>query len=187
MWRRHDDRFHRRYAGGTGKLNAGGGNVNGITQWAAGVCCTAVACTLLELLFPDHAMKKTARYVISLFFLAAVVTTVTEFSGTMSNFPENTGSELIGSNEKMEQLLEKQTLSVAQESIRALAEKTMTQIGVQPQKIEPVILRNESGAYELERIIVYISGRDVIYEETLHLRLLHQLGIEPEFVYMEEG
>ena len=98
--------------------------------WASGVCCAAMGCAVLELLFPDGALQKAMRYVTALFFLAALVLPLTELSPEqVRSLPETTAPEV---QDSVEALLRAQTVHIAETQLAASVREIAASVDARP-------------------------------------------------------
>ncbi|MBQ9083322.1 MAG: stage III sporulation protein AF [Clostridia bacterium] len=149
--------------------------------WAAGVCCAAMGCAVLELLFPDGALQKSMRYVIALFFLAVLVLPLPELSAeTRRDPPETTVSEVATG---VEELLRAQTVRMSEEQLAASVREIAAAIDAEPQSIEVTVGQDPDGNYLLTNIRICLPESQRLLEKTLAYRVEAQMNLRPEFVY----
>ena len=158
-----------------------------IRQWTAGVCCAAIACTLLEMLHPSGAMKKAARYVTALFFLAAMLIPLAQMDGALPSMEPNAASSAEEETQSLTELMERQTISAAEESIRQQAVRELVDIHVTPVSVSPVVEADAQRNYCLTRLIIRLQPEDVVYESTIRMRMQKLLQITPELIYDTES
>lgn len=155
-----------------------------IRQWIAGVCCAAVGCTALELLYPDGTMQKPARYVMMLFFLAALILPLSNIQPTWNEDITHTESQMQQVGDEVEKLIHQQTIEIAQTQLSGTIREIAKGIGVIPKDISVSINTDETGAWRLERVQVKLTASQRLYEHTLTQRMEMQLNVTPEFIYV---
>lgn len=157
--------------------------MNTLQQWVAGVCCAAVACTVLELLHPEGAMRKPARYMVLLFFLGALILPRGGSSADGLRWPETDTAAVSGVTETVEELLRQQTIRLAETRIAQTVRDIAASVGVTPAALEVTIETDPQGVYTLRQVRLTLAADDRMYEATLLRRLEVQLQQTPEIVY----
>lgn len=160
--------------------------IDSVRQWVAGICCAAVACTLLELLHPNGNLKKTARFVTTLFFLAVLVLPIKSFHADLSQLPQNNLNATTEQADAVQRLMHSQIIAAAEEQVRQTAHDTITQIHLTPLRIETKIERETDGTYYLSVFDVYLHESDRAYAATVRMRLYRAIGTEPRVLFQSE-
>lgn len=153
------------------------------SRWTAGVCCAAVGCTVLELLYPGGVMQKPMRYVTALLFLAALVLPLSETVPGSLPEPEHTPS---GIYSEVESLMEQQTVRLAEEQLTSSVRKLAADAGVEPVWTEVSIGQDDAGQYRLQYIHICLPEAQQSMAVLLSCRIEAQMGLRPEFSYVSQ-
>ncbi|MCI9272820.1 MAG: stage III sporulation protein AF [Clostridiales bacterium] len=131
--------------------------MNSVIQWATVVCLAAVVGAMVELVTPSGRMEKMVRFVLGAFMICAIITplTGTAFKITFDfsdSSPQN--QERI---ESFEEQLDRQTLQVAANNIKALAQEALAEEGITPQKIEVFMDTSDKNSISITNLAVSLD------------------------------
>lgn len=152
-------------------------------KWTGGVCCAAVACALLELLHPSGNMKKAARCITALFFLAAVVLPLPKWTAPDISTEVQT-AQTKERADALEQLMLRQMAQSVSDQIEQTVADRLHAIGVSPRRVTAqVTVRTDQTT--LDRLEIELDRRDRVYESTIRARMSDLLGVDPQLIYAE--
>ena len=131
--------------------------MHSVIQWATVVCLAAVVGAMVELVTPSGRMEKMVRFVLGAFMICAIITplTGTAFKITFDfsdSSPQN--QERI---ESFEEQLDRQTLQVAANNIKALAQEALAEEGITPQKIEVFMDTSDKNSISITNLAVSLD------------------------------
>lgn len=150
-----------------------------IGGWILGICFAALACTLLEMLFPGGNMQKSARLVIAAFFLCALI--VPAASGLKglkaSDFMPDVQVDA-SLSEGLASTINGQLLAAAQKNVERLAQNALQEIDLIPEKIRVTMDTGEDNSIVINKTEVWLDQEDKTRAYEVKTRLKSQLGLD---------
>ena len=127
-----------------------------IKQWSVVLCICAVICAIIEIMAPGGNMDKILKTVLSGFVLCALIVPLKnidlsfDFSVPYTqDFPEQ---------EETQQLLQEQTLTLAEHKIKLLAQAELDKIDVTPENIK--IFTDNSDISSISIITIEVTVKE---------------------------
>ena len=154
------------------------------SRWTAGVCCAAIGCAVLELLHPSGAMEKPMRYVLALFFLAALALPLSDPVRNVLPEQETVPSEVYN---EVEALMQEQTVRLAETQLASVVQTLAAEAGAEPEWVEISVGQDHSGQYKLKSICICLPEAQRSIAQALSLQIEAQMGTRPEFSYASQG
>ncbi len=154
------------------------------SRWTAGVCCAAIGCAVLELLYPHGIMEKPMRYVLALFFLASLVLPLSESVRNVLPEPETAPSEVYN---EVESLMQEQTVRLAEAQLASTVRALAAEAGAEPKWVEVSVGKDSAGQYQLQGIHLCLPEAQRPMAQPLARRIETQMGLRPQISYASQG
>ena len=154
-----------------------------IREWATALCVTLVGGAIFKMLTPNGSMEKTIRFVIGLFFTAAVI--MPFFSGNIRfEFPTVAeGGEY--QNEELEETVDAGIKTLIERSVNKQITQLLNSNSISAQKVGSSINISQDGSISIECVEIYLSGQYEAVDEDIRKIIKKELNIEPDIIYEE--
>jgi len=154
-------------------------------QWAFSLCAAMAAIGLCRMLVPASGMEKTFRFVVSIFFLASLLTPVAvRFPSLMVDIPFATQEEIDARALRLEELSHRQALHAADTALARLVEDKLSEMGINVYGVAINFTTSQAGEVLLESIEVTLSAGYADREIELAGYLESEVGGEVIFRYI---
>ena len=148
-----------------------------LLQWAFGLCAAMAALGLCRMLIPGSGMEKTFRLVVSIFFLATLLSpAVLRFPGLMLELPMHTQAEIEERATRLNEMAHSQALDIASRRLRQLTYEKLSARGIIAHYIAINFTTGQQGEILLESIEVTLDEIHRENERPLIDYLQGQLG-----------
>lgn len=127
-----------------------------IRQWSAVLCICAVICAIIEIMAPGGNMDKILKTVLSGFVLCALIVPLKNIDLSL-DFSIQYDREL-PVQEETQQLLQEQTITLAQHKIKLLVQAELDKINVVPENIE--IFTDNSDISSISIITIEVTVKE---------------------------
>lgn len=133
--------------------------MNGVMQWAAVICLSALVCGMLELLVPDGNMEKMVRLVLGAVLLLAVLSPLT---GTLGKLDLHAIGQNIETTDtaSLTETVNQQIVQTAQENVQAVAQEILEENETFPQKIQVMMDTSQDDSISITKLIVTLDKED---------------------------
>ena len=152
--------------------------MEGIKGWLWGVCFAAVACALLEMLYPSGNMQKAAKLVTSIFFLCALVVPVTQVrldAAWLQNIAQQTSAEVYA---PLEEKLYAQSLELAQGNVERLVYTSLAQLDVVPIQVLVTMEMTDEQTVQITKTEIWLSADDFLKAQDIKNRVWNDLALQ---------
>lgn len=157
-----------------------------IKSWAAAVCAAAIAGSLAHLMSPPGNMQKIYRFVVSTFFICAMLLPLLSagrgFYGEIASFsaPGETGAG------ELENKVQEQTAELFAGEIKRLAKERLREMGIASAEISVKIHEEEDGGIYIEQLSVILPPEEEERGGEILWALQSYLGVTPKLIRREE-
>ncbi|MBQ9859300.1 MAG: stage III sporulation protein AF [Clostridia bacterium] len=129
--------------------------MEGLREWATGICTAAVVCALLRHLFPDNGLGRMGRLVIPCVFLLALLAPVSAMFSDIK-LPDFT-SENTENSAALEARMRQQVTQQVNDTLLAMVNQALQGYGWQAKKVAADMDIGEDGSISMGEIIVYVD------------------------------
>jgi len=151
--------------------------MSALIQWAFALCAAMVAMGLCRMLIPSSGMEKTFRFVVSIFFLAVLLSPVAfRFPSLMIDIPLHTQEETQRRSESLDEITHRQALGIAGGQLRQIVSEKLSQRGINAHSIAINFTTNLQGEIELDSVVIVLDEADRESEAYLKSYLESELG-----------
>ena len=158
--------------------------MSALIQWAFALCAAMVAMGLCRMLIPSTGMEKTFRFVVSIFFLAVLLSPVVfRFPGLMIDIPLHTQEEIERRSANLEEITHRQALSLAEVQLRQIVGEKLSQRGINAYSITINFTTNLQGEIELGSVVIVLDAAHSESGADLRNYLESELGAEIQLHY----
>ena len=159
--------------------------MSALLQWAFGLCAAMVALGLCRMLLPGSGMEKTFRFIVSVFFLCVLLSPVAlRFPEIMMEVPAQTQSQMLEHSRRLDEMVHRQALGIAQTRLRQIVEEKLSQLGIKAQSIAINFTTGDQGEVLLESIELTLSISHKQDEAVLIRYLETELGSSVRLHYV---
>ena len=123
--------------------------------WAVAVCAAAVVCALLRLLFPENALGRQGRLLLSCLFLCVLLSPLSGGDWAV-NVPAFTVEEALDSA-ALTARMRQQTVTQVNEALLRMVNQSLAVYGWEAQKIVTDMDIAEDGSISMGRILLYVD------------------------------
>ena len=130
--------------------------MDALRQWTMAVCAAAVACTMLQLLFPDTALGRQGRPLLAAAFLAVLIAPLSGgFSGVkLPAFTDDKPLDSAALTARMRQQLTEQVNTTLLEMVN----QSLEVYGWSAKKVVADMDIAEDGSIDMGQIVVYVDS-----------------------------
>ena len=151
--------------------------MSALTQWAFALCAAMVAMGLCRMLIPSAGMEKTFRFVVSIFFLAVLLSPLAiRFPGLMIDIPLHTQAEMDQRSANLDEITRRQALRIAEGQLRQIVGEKLSARGINPHSIAINFTTNPEGEITLESVGIALDEAHRESEVALIAFLESELG-----------
>ena len=151
--------------------------MSALIQWAFALCAAMVAMGLCRMLIPNSGMEKAFRFVVSIFFLAVLLSPVViRFPSLMVDIPLHTQAEIERRSEYLDEITHRQALRIAQGQLRQIVSGKLSQRGINAHYIAINFTTNPQGEILLESVVITLDAVHRASEAELTYYLEYELG-----------
>ena len=158
--------------------------MEGIRQWALGLCAMAVVCTVAVRLFPENSLGKQGRIVLSCVFLLSVLSPLT--AGDRSLALPNMEAPSLTQTDELHLRVEEQTAQYVNETLTKMANQALSSYGVQVKKVDTTVNIASDGSIDMGQITVYIDEGTLNMAAVVRQVVEHRLGTSVVLAKWEE-
>ena len=153
--------------------------MSALIQWAFALCAAMVAMGLCRRLIPSSGMERTFRFVVSIFFLAVLLSPVVfRFPDLMIDLPLHTQQEIERRSADLDEITHRQALSIARGRLRQIVNEKLSQRGINAHSITINFTTNLDGEIELDSVVIVLDEIHRESEADLISYLESELGAE---------
>ena len=117
-----------------------------------------VAMGLCRMLIPSSGMEKTFRFVVSIFFLAVLLSPVAfRFPDLMLDLPLHTQEEIERRSANLDEITHRQALGIAEGQLRQIVNEKLSQRGINARSVTINFTTNLHGAVELDSVAIVLD------------------------------
>lgn len=162
--------------------------MDGIRQWAFGICAAAIACGLAQLILPKSSMQRIFNITCSVFFLGCLLSPValSPINLELSIGQENIQREVERRAQNLEAAVDETTRGMASESIRMAAAKTLEDMGISSYKIYLNVHDTRDDSISISECEVELDESYFPRHDEIRSALMEQLGINVLIGYKKE-
>lgn len=136
--------------------------MNTIREIGISICVTAVAAAIFQGLMPKSGLEKTARFILSIFFISCLVVPFTHldfssFQDSLTAFQINDDSL---NNTTVQGIVNQKLSELTKRSISETMRTTLQKNGINPIEIEVETTITEDNSIIINRVIVLIKPED---------------------------
>ena len=151
--------------------------MSALIQWAFAICAAMVAMGLCRMLIPSSGMEKTFRFVVSVFFLAILLSPVAiRFPSLMIDLPLHTQAEIDRRSAHLDEITHQQALRLAGGELRQIVSEKLSRMGINAHSIAINFTTNPEGEILLESVVITLDEADREGEANLIAHLESELG-----------
>ena len=151
--------------------------MSALIQWAFALCAAMVAMGLCRMLIPSSGMEKTFRFVVSVFFLATLLSpAVIRFPSLMVDIPMHTQAEIERRSAHLDEITRQQAIRIAQSQLRQIVLEKLSQRGINAHSITINFTTNPGGEILLENVVITLDAAHQENEAALISYLESELG-----------
>lgn len=161
--------------------------LDGLREWAFGLCGAAVACGLMRILAPKSSMERVFSAVVSVFFLGCILSPIalSVFSSGMElTDGDQLRAEVSSRAQELESALNEQFTASTSESIRMAAQQTLEDMGVDYLNIYVHI--DEENSISISECEVTLDAGYQQRHEQIRDALMARLGVPVRIGYEKE-
>lgn len=152
-----------------------------VRAWILGICFAGMACSILDMIYPNGNMEKSIKLVTAVFFLCAVVVPAADHLGHFNLELTQQTSAQISASEDLEEEVNQQVLKVAQINMEAAVRSLIQdQFSVKPLEILVTMDTREDGSIQMECIEILLTAEDKEKSAEIQRYIAEQTGIQPE-------
>lgn len=161
--------------------------MEGIRQWAFGICAAAIACGMAQLLLPKSSMQRVFNITSSVFFLGCLLSPMM-FSVALPDIParDEIQREVERRSDSLSSVMEERTGEQASESLRQLARQTLERMGITPQKIYINVHDDGENGISISECEVELSESEFPRHDEIRAALMQSLGVNVLIGYKKE-
>lgn len=143
--------------------------MNMIKEIGISICVTAVAAAIFQGLMPKSGLEKTARFVLSVFFISCLVVPFTHFDfsslqDSLTAFQTDNGR--MGEN-TLQDTVNQKLSKLTEQSVSQTMRSTLRKNEIEPGEIEVVTTIGEDNSIIINKVIVSVKQDDRAAAETL--------------------
>lgn len=159
-----------------------------IRGWAFGVCCSAAAAGLVQMLLPQTSLGKVGKVVVSVFFICSLALPLLEavpsLSAQWEPFPQEESQEIA---RELEILLNEQLQSRVEESLVSLTGEKLEEMGISGGDVRIDITTQPGTPLDQDSLAVEVilPGEYRFRHDELVKSLEYQLGLTVRLGYKE--
>lgn len=161
--------------------------MDGIRQWAFGICAAAIACGLAQMILPKSSMQRIFNITSSVFFLGCLLSPVLLTPITLDiQAQDDLQREIEEKSGQLSSAVEEQKQELASESVRQAAADALSDIGVLYQKIYVNIHADEENGISISECEVELDSSYFPRHEEIRKALNDALGVPVLIGYKKE-
>lgn len=148
--------------------------MEGIRQWAVGLCGAALVCTVAVRLFPENTIGKQGRLVLSCVFLLSVLSPLAtgDWSLTFPEFETTPSTQ----TDELRRRVEEQTANYVNDTLTKMANQALASYGAQVKKVDAAVNITSDGSIDIGQITVYIDEGTLNMAAVVRQVVEHRLG-----------
>lgn len=163
--------------------------MDGLREWAFGLCAAAIACGLMRILTPKSSMEHVFSAVVSVFFLGCILSPI--LLGTIDadislTSPDELREQLEQRTRGLEDTLNDEFTESASESIRLAAQQTLEEMGVDYRNIYIHTNENEQNSISISECEVTLDASYQSRHTQIREALMARLGVAVSIGYVKE-
>lgn len=152
--------------------------------FAASICFSAIACSILELLLPSGKLEKTVNFVFGAFMVCALIIPIFNVVSKINlNFKQY--GELKIEN-KFKRKVDKQVKDAVNKKTETLIRESLKEKGIEIIKVEVFTDTNEDNSISINKVRIYIKKGDEIISKQIRKQVEKKLGIKTEVIIGSE-
>lgn len=152
--------------------------------FAASICFSAIACSILELLVPNGKLEKTVKFVFGAFMVCAMIIPICNIASKINfNFKQYNDIKV---ENKFKSKVDEQMKKAINEKIETLVKESLKEKGIEIIKVEVFTDTNEDNSISINKVRIYIKKGDEILSKQVKKQVEKKLGIKAEVVIGSE-
>ncbi len=155
--------------------------MDGVRQWALGICLTVLVNAVVQYLIPSGSMEKMLRLVLGAFVLCGILVPLVQVLPNIEWEVEDIPAAYEQAGDFTESV-DQQVLSQAEQNIRILVAQELQKRGVACENIAVFMDRNEDGSIRMDKVVVTLGKDGQNQAPGLAPDLENTLGIQTEVV-----
>lgn len=155
--------------------------MEGIREWAAAICGTAVLCAAVSMLSPDSRQGKGLKMVLSVFFICVLLSPLSSLKGCRDEL-EDFVSPPSSADSSLLTLIEEQTAEAMERSVRELVAWQLADMDVQIEEIAVEMDISGDGCISIGQVVVVAGDADGGRLDEIERRLYERLGLNAKAV-----
>lgn len=157
-----------------------------IKGWILGICFAALVCSLLEMLFPNGNMEKSAKFITALFFLCAmVIPAAKQLKNTNWDYTMEISAQA-NVNGALEDKVSEQLMHASEKNLERLISDLLEEQKIIPDKISVTMDTDETGCIVIKGTEVYLKEEDGARKEKVKELIFSQLGMNAMVVTSQD-
>ena len=129
--------------------------MDSLRQWAMAVCATAVLCTILRQMFPDHSLGRQGQMLLSCMFLCVLISPIPSLFSDVK-LPDFTSDKPIDSAGLTWQMREQVTNQV-NDTLLQMVNQSLSGYGWSAKKVVADMDIGEDGSIHMGQIVLYVD------------------------------
>ena len=159
--------------------------MDALRGWAVTLCFAAVAAGMAGIIAPHGNLEKVYRFVVSLFFLACVLTPIFSMRGVKLQWPAAADAS-VSAVYPAQSVAASQQTQAARQRLASLAAACVRQQGAEPLAVAVTLQTQQDGAITGAQIQVTVAAVSESKRQALEKALREQLGLTVPVVSGEE-
>ncbi|MCI8649282.1 MAG: hypothetical protein HFG20_04115 [Anaerotruncus sp.] len=161
--------------------------MDGIRQWAFGLCAAATACGVAQMVLPKSNLQKMFRMTASIFFLCCLLSPVALAPISLDSAPrEDLQRQTEQRAQQLRSAVEEQSGRIATEHIRLTAAEILETLGVEYEKIYITIHEDDTDSISISECEVELDSRYLPRHQEIRAALQQSLGVDVLLAYKKE-
>lgn len=158
--------------------------MNVLSQAGVTVCACCIACSVLSVIFPSGAMKKTLNLVMGAFLICSILIPVIGGVKSLSFEYKNDNKSFI-TNEDYERIYEEEVLNKTAENLVVATKDLLNSENITPENIEIGIKKSDNNSIYISTINIYINETDREKTDSIKRIIERNMSKEPVVIVNE--
>ncbi len=155
-----------------------------LSQAGVTACACCIACSVLSLVFPNGAMKKTLNLIMGAFLICSILIPVIGGVKALS-FEYQTETDGLSINEDYEEMYEEEVLTKTAENLVVVTKDLLNSENITPDNIEIGIKKSDNNSICISTLNIYINETDRDKAETIKRIIEMNMSKEPVVIVNE--
>lgn len=154
--------------------------MGGFQAWAASVCFTVIAASILQFLSPNGAMERVMKLILGAFVLYGILMPIIGLASQISNgFDIYIDTEQNSSTVDLSDTVNQQIYTAASSGIRNIVTVELAKKNIECENVEVIMDTNEDNSISISKVLVTVS-KAAVSSEVLEQQLDGVLGLKTE-------